>query len=733
MNRKWLAVLGCACSALFVHAQIETNGALLLNIDASSLSALSDGAKVNSWTNNGTLGGEFVPAVVGQGALYQASVGGTPAVTFAASANSVMTSAITPPDSILSNHIWSVELWVLNPTLQSPEDQLAWTDRGNWIGSANGQCMEFRYCSDANNAVEHYSTPNIPWSGSPPLAGIWHHLAITRASDGTERLYADGILRTTKTVVLNLRGGSTFKLGGVRDIAANNWQMLFSGSIAKARVHDGTLSTAQVINNYQYERDAYQTSWNGTSGLSLFWNDPANWSGGNVGADGGTVWIDNGGTAVVTNDIALAYLYADNGGLVISNGAAASVSLPMNSNMGSGAGNDFNLTIADGSFTVNGASTVNLYTGVNGGQADVVVGGGAAAALLEVDRDLISASGNGSVGNYSVLSNGGVYCNNGWFYAAMGLGAEGNVLVDGGTIGFYNADKSFVVNANGARADVVVEDGVIDATADIKWSVGTVTNAAYGAVYLNGGTLRAQRLYAETTAGTNLLYMNGGTIQARDSRVNFFENLTAAYLQAGGITFDIPAAVAVTAQQSLIDDPSSPGGNLTKAGDGRLTLNGVNTITGDITVQAGDLFISNTNGLPAAYPGAIAVVNGASIGYARVGGPALLLAQLNVASSGYLTLFQNNEADDVDFSAFPNMKLAFNNVTAYTGIFTPYQGQYDYLIEGAMVENNAVLTDDGATPGHLTITGVARRRNVPRWQQHLHRRRRDRRGNCFAG
>ncbi|MDA3926248.1 MAG: PA14 domain-containing protein [Kiritimatiellae bacterium] len=707
MNRKWSVVLGLLCSALFAHAQIETNGALLLNIDASSLSALTDGSKVNSWTNTGTLGGEFVPAVVGEGALYQASVGGTPAVTFAASADSVMTSAITPPDSILSNKIWSVELWVLNPTLQSPEDQLVWTDRGSWIGVANGQCMEFRYCADANNAVEHYSTPNIPWSGSPPLAGIWHHIAVTRDTNGTERLYADGVLRTTKTVVLNLRGGSTFKLGGVRDIGANNWKMLFSGAIAKARVHDGTLSEAQVIENYQFERDAYQTTWNGTPAVSLPWNDPANWLGGNVGADGGTVWIDNGGTAVVTNDIALAYLYADNGGLIISNGAAASVSLPMNSNMGSGVGNDFNLSIADGSFAVKGASTANLYTGVNGGQADVVIGGVGAPSLLSVDRDLISASGNGSVGNYTVLSGGAVFCSNGWFYAAMGLGAQGDVLVDGGTIGFYLADKSFVVNANGARADVVVEDGIIDATADIKWSVGTVTNAAYGAVYLNGGTLRAKRLYAETTAGTNLLYMNGGIIQARDSRANFFENLTAAYLQVGGVSFDIPTDVAVTANQSLTEDSASAGGNLTKTGAGRLTLNGINTLTGDIDVLSGDLFFSNTNGLPAAYAGAISVVNEGSIGYTKVGGPAQLLDNLNVASAGYLTLFKNNSTDAVDFSLFPSMKLAFNNVTNYTGTFTPYQGQYDYLVEGSMVGNDAVLTDDGATPGHLTITGVA--------------------------
>ncbi|MDD2598827.1 MAG: hypothetical protein PHO37_06345 [Kiritimatiellae bacterium] len=665
------------------------------------------GTKVSAWINSGTLGGDFIPAVSGEGAVYQSNVSGAPAVTFAGSANSVMTSAIAPPASILGSDVWSVELWVLNPTLQAIEDQLAWTDRGGWSGEPAGTCMEFRYCADGNNGVEHYGAPNIPWSGSPPQAGVWHHLAVTRAADGTEKLYADGVLRTTKVANINLRGGSTFKLGGVRDIGNNSWQMLFSGSLAKVRVHDGTLTSAQVVNNYRFESSAYQLVWSGASGLSLPWNNPANWSGGVVAADGDTVWIDNGGTAVVTNDIALTYLYPNHGGLTISHGAALAIMLESDSRIGSGAGNRFALTVQDGSYTVSDSSTVNLLSGTHGGQADVVVGGAGANALVAAGRDFISATGNGSIGNCTVLTGGNIFCHHGWFYAAEGLGAEGSVLVDGGAIGFYMADKSFVVNANGARANVVVDDGIIDATADIKWSVGTVTNRSYGAVYLNGGTLRAKRLFAESTAGTNLLYMNGGTIQARDSRENFFENLTAAYLQSGGVTFDTPASVKVIAKQSLADDPASLGGALRKTGAGRLTLSGVNTMDGDIEVLGGDLFFSNTNGLPAAYAGAISVVNEGAIGYAKIGGPAQVLGRLNPASSGYLTLFENNAADAVDFSIFPNMKLALNGMSAYTGVFTPYQGHYAYHVEGRMVDNSSVLTDPTGFAGHLTITGAA--------------------------
>jgi len=190
MNIRKLVGSIAVLLAFATHAQIQTAGTLLVDVNVASLSNLANNATVSAWTNSGSLSGNFVPAVSGQGALYQTSVGGAPAVTFAGSANSVMTNTVPPPSSILSNNIWSAEIWVLNPSLQSPEDQFSWTDRNNWTSSSDGTCMEIRYCSDTANAVEHYnSTCNIPWTGTLPIAGVWHHIAITRSSDGSERLY----------------------------------------------------------------------------------------------------------------------------------------------------------------------------------------------------------------------------------------------------------------------------------------------------------------------------------------------------------------------------------------------------------------------------------------------------------------------------------------------------------------------------------------------------------------
>jgi autotransporter-associated beta strand protein len=696
-------------ASLTVQAQIQTAGDLLVNIETSSLSGLSNGAKISAWPNSGTLGGNFLPAVSGQGAVYQTAVGGAPAVTFAASANSVMTNSVPPPQSILTNNIWSAEVWVLNPTLQTPEDQLSWTDRGSWVGSAEGTCMEIRYCSDAGNAVEHYGgNQNISWSGNPPQAGVWHHVAITRDASGVERLYADGVLRTTKTpLIANLRGGGRFALGGVWDRGASNWQMLFSGSLGNMRVHDGTLSGAQVLNNFEFERATYHSVWTGASGADRAWSDPGNWLSGGVGEAGKTVWIDNGGIALLADSVTLGYLYPTHGGLTISNGATLAVSPLTTVNMADGAGKTFNLTIHDGMLKLPGSSTVNLYGGVNGGSATVAVGGSGATAVLDVDRDTIVANSSGSAGVMTVGDGAGVYNSNGYFYVANNIGATGQLTVDGGVIGFRLADKNFVVNVNGARADVTVNGGLISATGDFQWSGGTSTNVAYGAVYLNGGTLQAKRFYGVTTAGTNLLYLNGGTVRARDSRADFLYNLTAAYVRSGGVTFDVPSGVTVTAAQGLTEDADNTGGGITKTGAGRITLAGVNTVTGDIDVQAGDLFFSNASGLPGGYAGTVTVTNDGAVGYNAVGGAMLLMGRLSAGSSGTLTLFANNAADTVDFSTFPNMKLAFQGFANYTGIFTPYQGQYTFEVEGVTVTNAATLADAGATPGHLSVTGVS--------------------------
>jgi len=709
MNMQQLVGSVSLLLAFATQAQIQTAGNLLIDVNASALSGLANNATVSAWTNSGTLSGNFVPAVSGQGAIYQTSVGGIPAVTFAGSANSVMTNTVPPPSSILSNNIWSAEIWVLNPSLQTIEDQFAWTDRSGWSTAGDGQCMEIRYCADTANAVEHYnSNCNIPWTGALPLAGAWHHIAITRSSDGSERLYADGVLRTTKTpAVSNLRSGAPFAMGGVWDRTALSWQYPFSGSLAQVRVHSGTLTGAQVLNNFLAERDNYHAIWSGATGTALPWADGASWVSNNVAESGSTAWITNGGIAVLSSSLSLNHIYPDFGGLSVTNGATLTLGAQDNVNMGNN-GSSFALTVADGAFRIPGTNTVNFYMGNGGGDVTASIGGTGAAALLDVDRDTIVANSSGSVGSMTMGVGGGVYNSNGWFYLANNIGAQAQMTVNGGTVGFRTADKDFVVNVNGARGDVTVNSGLISATGNFKWSASLSTNTAYGRVQLNGGTIEAKKFFGETTGGTNLLYLNGGTVKARVTTTDFLYNLTGAYVQNSGVAFDIPANVTVTAAQALLADTGSTGG-LTKLGAGRITFAGTNTFTGNINVLAGDLFFGATNGLASGYAGTITLTNDASsaIGYAKPDAAAQILARMNTNSVGYLTLFAANAADTVDFTSFPYLKLAFVSVTNFTGTFIPYGGIYSFKTEGSIVTNAMVMTDGSSAPGHLKIVGTS--------------------------
>ena len=706
---RWGLAAATLLAVSSARAEISKAGALLVDISATSLSGLDDGATISTWPNAGTLTGTFVPAVDGLGATYSANVGGAPAVTFAGLAGSVMTNTVLPPATLLGvDTVWSVEIWVLNPTLQSSEDLLAWTDRGSWVGTRDGTCMEVRYGSAADNAVEHYNgTCNLSWSGSVPMAGIWHHIAVTRDAGGEECLYLDGQLRTTmKPAISNLRDGAPFAMGGVWDREAGGWTMLFSGSIAKARVHSGILTSGQVLNNYQAESGTYQTVWTGAMGQSLPWDETTNWDGGKVGGTGGIVWINNGGTAVLSDSLALSHLFPMYGGLTIDNGATLTLGAVADVELAIGA--TFALTVANGRLHIPGSNTMDLYMGNSSGAATVTVGGSGAPAILDVDRDIVLANSAGSVGFMTVEADGGVYNSNGWFYAAGNLGAQATVTVNGGEIGFRSAGKNFVLNTHGGRADVFVNGGQIIATEDIQWSAGTQSDAAYGALYLNGGLIEAKRLRGMGAQGTNLFFMNGGTMRVTLSHGDLLSYMTDVKVQAGGAVVDIPTNVVVTTAKAFAEDANSTGGGIAKLGGGRLTLAGANTFTGNIDVRAGDLFFSTPESLISGYAGTITLTNdaNAAIGYASAGGAAVLLNRMDTTSEGYLTLFAANNEDTVDFRAFADMKLAFSGLTNYTGTFYPYGGSYSFKAEGAAVTTlDMIMTDAGGTPGRLSIAG----------------------------
>jgi autotransporter-associated beta strand protein len=172
--------------------------------------------------------------------------------------------------------------------------------------------------------------------------------------------------------------------------------------------------------------------------------------------------------------------------------------------------------------------------------------------------------------------------------AALG-DAGGSVGVANVSGGILNAPNGLTVAKNwdnGAAATGTLNlsgTGLVDLSA-ANLFFGANANAA-GILNLNGGTLRVGSISQGGGSGT--FNFNGGTLKAGASSTTF-GGLTAAYVLTGGAIID-SSTNSITIAQPLLNDGVHQDGGLTKNGNGKLFLNGINTYTNVTTVAAGTL------------------------------------------------------------------------------------------------------------------------------------------------
>jgi hypothetical protein len=154
---------------------------------------------------------------------------------------------------LTGNDDCSIEVWAYNPVIADDETLVAWGHRG---GNPDGSNMAFGYGANATwGAVGHWGSPDMGWSGPAPVAGQWHYLVYTYDGAGTQKAYADGVIRTTETPgTLSIWPDQQIRIGaqmnaGVTDF---DFDQALSGYIAMVRVHTGTLSANDVANNFLY-------------------------------------------------------------------------------------------------------------------------------------------------------------------------------------------------------------------------------------------------------------------------------------------------------------------------------------------------------------------------------------------------------------------------------------------------------------------------------------------------
>lgn len=146
----------------------------------------------------------------------------------------------------------SIEVWAFNPAIADEETLVAWSRRGGPAGSN----MSFNYGAHPTwGAVGHWDTPDMGWSGTP-AAGLWHYLVYTYDGLNTAKVYADGVLKTTKVLSapLNTHPDFPIRIAAQANTSGTDFDFgqALSGYIALVRVHTGKLSDADVANNFLF-------------------------------------------------------------------------------------------------------------------------------------------------------------------------------------------------------------------------------------------------------------------------------------------------------------------------------------------------------------------------------------------------------------------------------------------------------------------------------------------------
>ncbi|MDD2600276.1 MAG: autotransporter-associated beta strand repeat-containing protein [Kiritimatiellae bacterium] len=360
--------------------ELRSAGSLLVDVSADTITA-ANGAAVTTWLNGGTFD-DFHARSGNSGATFTNSILGKKAVVFDGTAQSVLLSG-TAPSSITGRNPWSVETWVWVPAVPPAKSvYLSWTqDTG--VNSWDRSLLMLRY--DAGNvAVDQYGVVSSFGYGIPAF-GAWHHIVATRATSGIQHTYVDGNISRRFTIESALEGGRPLAIGGVLKYNTSEYTSFFAGALSRLRIHTGTLSEADVRNNYLADAQSYNAANIATwTGGSANWNEAANWSNGVVGVSGKAVRILSGSVGI-TNRVSEGYstefdLVKGSVGLTASS-ARLDTKTPFA--IGRDAGNSATLNIEKGSIFVSsdkGAAHVDL--GLSGADSMLSLGGAGSYASL---------------------------------------------------------------------------------------------------------------------------------------------------------------------------------------------------------------------------------------------------------------------------------------------------------------------------------------------------------------
>lgn len=240
-----------------VATALASEGTVEVDVRAIDLPA----GPVNSWANEGASGGTFTPfgtAAPTVGAFTDSNGITYQAVNF--NGSTALTSSFNAPADLTGNSARSIEVWVLNPTIDTIEETMvSWAHRGG----PDGTNESFSYGS--TYAVGEWGAEyDMTWAGSAaagapttaPPANVWHNLTFTYDGNLTEDVYVDGQLQLTgASNGMPIAAQLATAVGLPINLAAQNnagvAAILGSLDIAAVRISNGALTAADVLQNFK--------------------------------------------------------------------------------------------------------------------------------------------------------------------------------------------------------------------------------------------------------------------------------------------------------------------------------------------------------------------------------------------------------------------------------------------------------------------------------------------------
>jgi len=250
-----------------------------------------------------------------------------------------------------------------------------------------------------------------------------------------------------------------------------------------------------------------------------------------------------------------------------------------------------------GSLTLSGTNNVGGTTQINGGTNYLTSTG----TLTHIGTGEFWVQQN--AGTAAFIMNGGSLSVNNWFVVGRNnAAANGTFILNSGTV-TKTGDGNVVVGSLNATGLLEINGGQFLNNSMLWLGESASANAT---LRLNGGLIQATQVRPNNAVASSAAYFNGGTLQASASSADFIVT-TSLIIQSGGLVLDTQG-FTLTNTSAMAEDPSFPGGGLTKLGSGTLVLTAGNFYNGLTTVSNGNL------GIDGNIPGNVAVRSGATLG-----------------------------------------------------------------------------------------------------------------------